>query len=402
MESEPKEPPRHTVFLSYASEDRAAAQLLRDALPAFGLEVWYDESALHGGDAWDQKIRNQIRDCDFFMPIISAQTEARHEGYFRREWRLAVERSHDMADDHTFLLPVVVDDTSQTNARVPEKFFTVQWSRLPGGQPTPAFEAVCRRLASGQLQEPAKRADRPERPRSSARREFPPMPKQEPGQRLKVAFALVWWALQCVWIQFQRLPRWIRILAYIWIVIVLMSKGCSSTDSSTRKLSKEDTQKLDRISQEYQGSMHKEDIAKLGTQIAKAFADEADSSKKGTPLVAIPFTAPAGDVAAQKLADATFAQLYGRLSISHHGHAGLIDAPLASGDPAAILEHARERHADYVVYGFIDGTAPNQTLQVKLLQVEDAAVSFSKGYPLSNADPARIAADLDNKIKDAD
>src|SRR5580704_4905665 len=82
-----------TVFLSYASSDREAARVLRDALPTFGLEVWYDESDLGGGDAWDQKIRKQIRECDYFMPIISAQTEARHEGYFRREWRLAVESS---------------------------------------------------------------------------------------------------------------------------------------------------------------------------------------------------------------------------------------------------------------------------------------------------------------------
>ena len=45
------------------------------------------------------------------MPVISAQTEARREGYFRREWRLAVDRSHDMADDVMFLLPVVIDGT---------------------------------------------------------------------------------------------------------------------------------------------------------------------------------------------------------------------------------------------------------------------------------------------------
>ncbi len=92
--------PRRSVFLSYASEDRQAAQLLRDALPGYGLDVWYDESEIGGGEAWDQKIRRQIRECDYFMALVSAQTEARHEGYFRREWRLAVERTLDMADDH--------------------------------------------------------------------------------------------------------------------------------------------------------------------------------------------------------------------------------------------------------------------------------------------------------------
>src|SRR5258707_8240906 len=78
-----------TVFLSYASADREAARVLKDALPTLGLEVWYDESDLGGGEIWDQKIRKQIRECNFFMPLISAQTEARHEGYFRREWRVA-------------------------------------------------------------------------------------------------------------------------------------------------------------------------------------------------------------------------------------------------------------------------------------------------------------------------
>src|ERR1700730_6680390 len=112
----PRPPP--SVFLSYASEDRPAAQAIRDALPALGLEVWYDESALNGGDAGDQKIRREIRECAFFMPLVSAQTEARHEGYFRREWRLAVERTLDMADDHPFLLPVVIDDTNEAVAPV--------------------------------------------------------------------------------------------------------------------------------------------------------------------------------------------------------------------------------------------------------------------------------------------
>src|ERR1700683_797686 len=102
-----------TVFLSYASEDRQAARSIGDALPAYGFDVWYDESELGGGDAWDQKIRRQIRECRYFMPVISANANARHEGYFRREWRLAVERSLDMADDVAFILPVVVDSTTQ-------------------------------------------------------------------------------------------------------------------------------------------------------------------------------------------------------------------------------------------------------------------------------------------------
>ena len=53
-----------------------------DALRVAGIEVWFDQSELRGGDAWDQKIRQQIRDCVLFVPIISAATATRHEGYF--------------------------------------------------------------------------------------------------------------------------------------------------------------------------------------------------------------------------------------------------------------------------------------------------------------------------------
>ena len=73
------------IFLSYASQDSAAAQRLCDALRAAGLEVWFDQNELRGGDAWDAKIRSQIRECALFMPLISANTDARSEGYFRRE-----------------------------------------------------------------------------------------------------------------------------------------------------------------------------------------------------------------------------------------------------------------------------------------------------------------------------
>ena len=58
------------IFLSYASQDADAARRICDALRAVGLEVWFDQSELRGGDAWDQSIRKQIRECALFVPII--------------------------------------------------------------------------------------------------------------------------------------------------------------------------------------------------------------------------------------------------------------------------------------------------------------------------------------------
>src|SRR5499427_1892176 len=91
--------PTGAVFLSYASQDAEAAQKICEALRAAGIEVWFDQSELRGGDAWDRKIRDQIRHCSLFIPIISAHSQARLEGYFRREWKFAVERKRDIADE---------------------------------------------------------------------------------------------------------------------------------------------------------------------------------------------------------------------------------------------------------------------------------------------------------------
>ena len=127
------------VFLSYAAQDAEAAQGLCAALRAAGIKVWFDQTELRGGDAWDQRIRREIRDCALFIPIISANTEARLEGYFRREWKLAVARTHDMADDKPFLVPVVIDGTKDQDARVPEQFHAVQWTYIPSGEFSTAF-----------------------------------------------------------------------------------------------------------------------------------------------------------------------------------------------------------------------------------------------------------------------
>jgi hypothetical protein len=47
--------PAGAVFLSYASQDAEAAARICDALRVGGIEVWFDQSELRGGDAWDQK-----------------------------------------------------------------------------------------------------------------------------------------------------------------------------------------------------------------------------------------------------------------------------------------------------------------------------------------------------------
>ncbi len=138
------------IFLSYASQDADAARRIGDALREAALEVWFDQSELRGGDAWDEMIRRQVAECALFIPIISATTASRLEGYFRLEWTLADQRTQRMARTKTFIVPVCVDATLESGSDVPESFVRVQWSRLPGGATPPAFIERIRSLLSAE------------------------------------------------------------------------------------------------------------------------------------------------------------------------------------------------------------------------------------------------------------
>jgi len=392
-----------SVFLSYASDDREAARSIGDALTSFGLDVWLDQSELGGGDAWDQKIRKQIRECDYFMPIISTRTEARHEGYFRREWRLAVERTLDMADDHLFLLPVVIDDTNEAQARVPEKFLTVQWLRLPEGKPTAALELLCRRMASGAVvepQPPKSSAVRVQNSSAVAAGVYPPFPRAEPGQRLHHWVRVLGWLLRSAWIFFQRLPRWLRIILYLWALVALLSmcRGhhASSGDSTA------DAKKIKAVADQYALSKDPADLAKLGAQIARQFADESSDQAASKPVLAIPFAAPPGDTAAEKFADAAFAQTYGQLALSRRGQVRLDTDSAGPRDPHAAIRSARDHHATYVVYGAVSGPPSAEALLVTVADAADGSVLWTQSYPVASADPLKIASEVESKVPQPD
>ena len=191
----PASTPTGAVFLSYASQDAEAARRICEALRAAGIEVWFDQSELRGGDAWDRQIRKQIHDCALFVPVISAHSDARREGYFRREWKMAVDRTADMAEDVPFLLPVVIDGTPDAAARVPDRFRDVQWSPLRDGQPSPAFIERVLRLLSPAHEQPA-----------TARPAVPPVSDATPKARQPV-----------------RGPSWSRPVLWVTVGVILFA-----------------------------------------------------------------------------------------------------------------------------------------------------------------------------------
>jgi hypothetical protein len=139
-----REMPEQAVFISYAREDLAAVQQIKAGLEAAGITTWFDIDRLEGGDDYDRKIQRNIARCSYFIPVISRNTERRHEGYFRREWSYALDRARNMADGALFILPVALDGVSAVGATVPERFQALHATALQGGEVTPEF---ARRLA---------------------------------------------------------------------------------------------------------------------------------------------------------------------------------------------------------------------------------------------------------------
>lgn len=144
-----REMPENAIFISYAREDLPAVQRLKAGMDAAGLTTWFDLERLESGDDYDRKIRANIGRCSFFVPVISANTQRRHEAFFRREWSYAVDRVRNMAGGALFILPVCVDDTSEAIALVPDQFKAVHMLQLPGGEPTPVFLQRLRELCGG-------------------------------------------------------------------------------------------------------------------------------------------------------------------------------------------------------------------------------------------------------------
>jgi TolB-like protein len=179
------------IFLSYASQDAAAARAIGDSLRAAGLEVWFDQSELRGGDAWDEMIRRQIAECALFIAVISGNTASRLEGYFRLEWSLADQRTQRMSRNKPFIVPVCIDATPESGADVPASFVRVQWSRLQGGSTPPGFaERIASLLDTGGSRTAsggtASTATMPQEPRAATAG-----PAPRPNRRIWIGAAVV-------------------------------------------------------------------------------------------------------------------------------------------------------------------------------------------------------------------
>lgn len=129
------------VFLSYASEDRAAVQNVKIALEEAGVDVFFDRDQLHAGDKWEPKLLRSIRECSLFIPFISQNTLTDDRREFRVEWNAALDelKKVSFSSESAFLLPVIIDNTAIVSVGLPFEFAQLQTTSLPGGRPTAEF-----------------------------------------------------------------------------------------------------------------------------------------------------------------------------------------------------------------------------------------------------------------------
>jgi TIR domain len=125
-------------FISYSRDDLAAARQLFADLQDIGADVaWFDKTDLKPGDDWEQNIRTAIDRCYLFLPLVSANTEVREEGFFREEWISASERSRRI-QGRKFIIPIVVDRDYGGDAGrfrlLPESFLRAHFGHAPEGK----------------------------------------------------------------------------------------------------------------------------------------------------------------------------------------------------------------------------------------------------------------------------
>ncbi len=112
------------VFLSYAREDREAAETLYEWLKSEGFRPWMDVAEILPGHDWNREISKAVRRSDVILVCLTP-TSTTKESYFQRELKKILEASLDKPLGTIFLIPIVVVD-----CEVPDEFRAYQYVRL--------------------------------------------------------------------------------------------------------------------------------------------------------------------------------------------------------------------------------------------------------------------------------
>lgn len=109
---------KEKVFISFISDDKNIAELINKVFTEKGVSTFYDGKKIFSGTNFDNVIKPEIQNCDFFLPVITArsiQDTIDVKRYVYKEWTLANFRRmarEDASETATFIKPYAVGSDS--------------------------------------------------------------------------------------------------------------------------------------------------------------------------------------------------------------------------------------------------------------------------------------------------
>jgi len=113
------------VFISYAREDIDVAKRLYRDLEEAGVKPWMDKKDIRIGENWQFKIRQAVKESDYFLALISEKSVSK-KGYVQKELKLAMDILDEVPPDDIFVLPIRLDESIPRHERLIER----QWGDL--------------------------------------------------------------------------------------------------------------------------------------------------------------------------------------------------------------------------------------------------------------------------------
>lgn len=96
----------HDIFISYTRDDQDAAAAIADRLSASGFSVFFDRQALVSGEAWSDKIGEELRGADAVIALLSSRSR-------RSTW--VADELQGALDSKKLVIPVLLDQGAKEN-----------------------------------------------------------------------------------------------------------------------------------------------------------------------------------------------------------------------------------------------------------------------------------------------
>lgn len=107
------------VFISYTREDAEAANRLYNDLKMAGIEPWLDTQSLLAGQNWKVAIKDAIKSCRYFIPLLSTNSVEK-VGYVQKELKEALEVLDEFPPSKIFMIPVRINECNVIDEKIKE------------------------------------------------------------------------------------------------------------------------------------------------------------------------------------------------------------------------------------------------------------------------------------------